>query len=116
MDSTSRAVPPSLGHPPADRPYAELTGGPHPSGVRWASFAEAGPPPPCAPAGQESGKPLLRPWGTGAGGLLPDTGKTAGAGKAASSGAGSGPAARAAAEAGAGTVPAVPVPRGIPVL
>ncbi|MGV9345091.1 hypothetical protein ACWDSD_09840 [Streptomyces spiralis] len=115
MDSTSRAVPPSLGHPPADRPYAELTGGPHPSGVRWASFAEAGSPPPCAPAGREPGKPLLRPWGTGAGGLLPDRGK--GAGPGAGAGAGAGSAARAAeAAAMAGTVPAVPVPRGIPVL
>ncbi|MEU0598438.1 hypothetical protein ABZ484_09325 [Streptomyces sp. NPDC006393] len=110
MDSTSRAVPPSLGHPPADRPYAELTGGHHPSGVRWASFAETGSPPPYAPAGHEPGKPLLRPWGTGAGGLLPGTGKRAGAA------AGVGQGTRAAAEAAAGTVPAVPVPRGIPVL
>ncbi|MFF0791204.1 hypothetical protein [Streptomyces spiralis] len=109
MDSTSRAVPPSLGHPPADRPYAELTGGPHPSGVRWASFAVAGSPPPCAPAWREPGKPLRRPWGTGAGGFLPDRVKFGDAGT------GSGSGARVAAEAAAGTVPAVPVPRGIPV-
>ncbi|MGW0084598.1 hypothetical protein [Streptomyces sp. NPDC003393] len=110
MDSTSRAVPPTLGHPPADRPYAELTAGPHSSGVRWASFAEAGAPSPHAPAVRAPGKPLLRPWGTGAGGLLPDGGGRAGAG------ADAGPGARVAAEAATGAVPAVPVPRGIPVL
>jgi hypothetical protein len=111
MDSTSQAVPPSSGPLPADRPYAELTsgpwlpapaaapgtprrrltgrGGPEPSGVQWASFADLGalPRPATCP---EPAAPLLRPWGTGTGG-------PAAAGQT-------------------GAVPAVPVPRGIPVL
>ncbi|WP_225079469.1 hypothetical protein [Streptomyces sp. CoT10] len=120
MESTSRAVPRSPGHFPAERPYAELTGGPsnqspvhspsravdlappratgrhapEPSQVQWASFADAGSPPPAvASAGREPVTPLLRPWGVGSGEPPPEV------------------AARV-----VPAVPAVPVPRGLPGL
>ncbi|MFF9127062.1 hypothetical protein ACF09J_27910 [Streptomyces sp. NPDC014889] len=120
MESTSRAVPRSLGHLRAERPYAELTSGPsdpspvhppsraaepapprvtgrrapEPSVVQWASFADAGSPAPGeASAGREPGAPLLRPWGVGSGERPPE-----------------------AAARVAPSVPAVPVPRGLPGL
>lgn len=80
MDSTSRAVPASPDRPLAWPPCAPLT----------HSHADAPPP---SPVSGGRGAPLLRPWGAGAGGGVPDPracGNTA--------------------------VPAVPVPRGIPGL
>ncbi|MFB7328876.1 hypothetical protein [Streptomyces sp. NPDC056190] len=120
MESTSRAVPRSPGHLPAEQPYAEPTGepsnqspvhsppravdlappqatgrhAPEPSEVRWASFADAGAPPPAvASAGREPVTPLLRPWGVGNEEPPPE-----GAARVVP------------------TVPAVPVPRGLPGL
>ncbi|MFJ1656029.1 hypothetical protein ACIOC2_32595 [Streptomyces sp. NPDC088337] len=120
MESTSGAVPRSLGHLPVERPYAELTSGPsdpapvhspphasdpappraggrrapEPSPVQWASFADAGSPAPAvASAGREPGSPLLRPWGVGSGERPPE-----------------------AAARVVPAVPAVPVPRGLPGL
>ncbi|MFI9604415.1 hypothetical protein ACWEQ7_14625 [Streptomyces sp. NPDC004069] len=119
MESTSRAVPRSLGHLPAEQPYAELTSGPadqppvdappravglappratgryapEPSLVQWASFADAGTPPTVVSPGWEPVAPLLRPWGVGSEQRPPEASARV-----------------------SPAVPAVPVPRGLPGL
>ncbi|GGX96461.1 hypothetical protein [Streptomyces anandii] len=89
MDSTSRAVPHGASHLPAERPPTQPAA--RPSGMRWVPVADAASaPPPPGPAGLDSAVVLLRPWGSGS---APDRWTSA----------------------APGSVPAVPVPRGIPV-